>query len=342
MALAPPPPGAPGALRAPAPAAAAAAAARRGSKALHRPMHGAPLGFMCLTVLRRAVARRARKEAAPGVEAWRALPLEVPANMDVILRNRYNDVVLEELDDIDLSPFRTLAVVRLPIFTVPNVGQLQRLLFHVGSPQQLAVDYALQHHGGFLGVAVDIPQATYLPRGCVGVEVVEVSRKEDLVRVVLRGVSMLRIIDRVAMPGTNGVALPLMQEVLEITDLEREAGEAELAKEAQRLEELFGHCGQLQKETGIFNAGDLSAASLAELTEASRQNLAQVRLPGVDAEAQRWPVLASHAAVAAFGAQKRADFLCDPFSSLRRLRSLRQFLELMDRVLTVKLHAKMG
>ena len=42
-----------------------------------------------------------------------------------------------------------------------------------------------------------------------------------------------------------------------------------------------------RKETGIFNAGDLSAASLAELTEASRQNLAQVRLPGVDAEAQR-------------------------------------------------------
>lgn len=45
-------------------------------------------------------------------------------------------------------------------------------------------------------------------------------------------------------------------------------------------------------------------------------------------------------AVFTFGVQKQADFLCDPFSALRRLRTLKKFLNLMDRVLTPKLHAK--
>ena len=38
------------------------------------------------------------------------------------------------------------------------------------------------------------------------------------------GVSMLRIIDRVAMPDGHGIVRPLMQEVLEYTDFERNEG----------------------------------------------------------------------------------------------------------------------
>lgn len=34
--------------------------------------------------------------------------------------NRYNDVVYEELDDLDLSPFRSLAVLRFPVHWVPQ------------------------------------------------------------------------------------------------------------------------------------------------------------------------------------------------------------------------------
>lgn len=144
--------------------------------------------------------------------------------MDVILRNRFNDVVLEELDDLDLSPFRSLAVIRLPIQWVPQVGQLRKQLFRRGSKQHLAMQLALEEHGGFMGIAVDIPQATYLPRGCVGAEVVQLSIEEDVVHVTLRGVSMLRIIDRVAMPDGHGIVRPLMQEVLEYTDFERNEG----------------------------------------------------------------------------------------------------------------------
>lgn len=176
------------------------------------------------------VAARARRQGrashgkVDGVDAWRMLPLEIPSNMDVILRNRFNDVVLEELDDLDLSPFRSLAVIRLPIQWVPQVGQLRKQLFRRGSKQHLAMQLALEEHGGFMGIAVDIPQATYLPRGCVGAEVVQLSIEEDVVHVTLRGVSMLRIIDRVAMPDGHGIVRPLMQEVLEHTDFERNEG----------------------------------------------------------------------------------------------------------------------
>ena len=104
-------------------------------------------------------------------------------------------------------------------------------------------------------------------------------------------------------------------------------------------EELFQHCGQLQKETGIFAAGDLSRVTLKSLAQEAQENLKDVTFRGVKAE-QRFCVIASHAAVFAFGVQKQADFLCDPFSALRRLRKLKSFLKLMDRVLTPKLHAK--
>eukprot|EP00435_Cladocopium_sp_Y103_P073012 s37_g42.t1 len=281
--------------------------------------------------------RRAQQQG--GVDVWRSLPGEIPKNMDVILRNRYNDVVLEELDDLDLSPFRTLAVIRLPIQWVPQVGQLRRQVFRQGSTQHLALKVALEEHGGFLGIAVDIPQATYLPRGCVGAEVVQLSFEEDLVHATLRGVSMLRIIDRVKMPDDHGIRAPLMQEVLEYTDLERKEGMEVLLEETKKVEKLFVHCGQLQKETGIFAAGDLSKTPLRTLAQAALENLADVNLCGVRQEEHRGPVVASHAAVFAFGVQKQADFLCDPFSALRRLRTLSRFLNLMDRVLTPKLHA---
>lgn len=286
-------------------------------------------------------ASRAPLGAPLGVDAWRMLPGEIPQDMDVILRNRYNDVVLEELDDLDLSPFRTLAVIRLPIQWVPQVGQVRRQVFHQGSQQHLAMKFALEEHGGFLGIAVDIPQATYLPRGCVGAEVVQLSLEKDLVHVTLRGVSMLRIIDRVKMPDEHGIRRPLMQEVLEHTDLERKEGMEVLAEETKKVERLFAHCGQLQKETGIFAAGDLSKTPLQNLARSASENLADVNLCGVHPEEHRGPVVASHAAVFAFGVQKQADFLCDPFSALRRLRSLRKFLNLMDRVLTPKLSATM-
>lgn len=287
---------------------------------------------------RQALASRAPR-ASLGVDAWRMLPGEIPQDMDVILRNRYNDVVLEELDDLDLSPFRTLAVIRLPIQWVPQVGQVRRQVFHQGSQQHLAMKFALEEHGGFLGIAVDIPQATYLPRGCVGAEVVQMSLEKDMVHATLRGVSMLRIIDRVKMPDEHGIRRPLMQEVLEHTELERKEGMEVLAEETKKVERLFAHCGQLQKETGIFAAGDLSKTPLQNLARSASENLADVNLCGVHPEEHRGPVVASHAAVFAFGVQKQADFLCDPFSALRRLRSLRKFLNLMDRVLTPKLSA---
>ena len=153
-------------------------------------------GFSATLVfqVRRAVSRRASSDA--GVEAWRLLPIEIPSNMDAILRNRFNDVVYEELDDIDLSPFRTLAVIRLPVDKVPQVGQVQQLVLRHGSVAHLAMKFAAEKHGGFLGIAVDVVQAKYLPRGCVGAEVLKLSceEDEDSVYVTLRGVSMLRIL----------------------------------------------------------------------------------------------------------------------------------------------------
>ncbi|CAK9074459.1 unnamed protein product [Durusdinium trenchii] len=288
-------------------------------------------------VSRRASSAQLRAHEARGVEVWRRLPLEAPPNMDAILRNRYNDVVYEELDDLDLSPFRSLAVLRFPVHWVPQVGQLRDHVLRLGSTQHLAMQFALEEHGGFLGIAVDIPQAQYLPRGCVGAEVLRLTVEEDAVHVTLRGVSMLRIIDRVAMPNKDGVVRPLMQEVLEHTELEQSEGLEVLLKETKEVERLFDHCGQLQKETGIFAAGDLSKSTLLSLAQTASENLKDVNLCGVRHSEQRGPVVTSHAAVFAFSAQKKADFLCDPFSALRRLRTLRKFLCLMDRVLTPKL-----
>lgn len=45
-----------------------------------------------------------------------------------ILRNRFNDLVLDELDDEKWSPFRTLVLLRMAIHLVPHVGQLRRLV----------------------------------------------------------------------------------------------------------------------------------------------------------------------------------------------------------------------
>ena len=52
------------------------------------------LGFLVAARARRQ--GRASHGKVDGVDAWRMLPLEIPSNMDVILRNRFNDVVLEE------------------------------------------------------------------------------------------------------------------------------------------------------------------------------------------------------------------------------------------------------
>ena len=61
------------------------------------------------------------------------------------------------------------------------------------------------------------------------------------------------------------------------------------------MEKLFTHCGQLQQETGIFAAGDLSKTPLRTLTQHASENLRDVNLCGVRHEEQRDPVVASHA-----------------------------------------------
>ena len=253
-----------------------------------------------------------------------------------MLRNRYNDIVREELDD---TPFRTLAVMRVPIDSVPDVGFERDFSFQMGSLQHSAVLHAEREHGGFIGCAVNIPKAEYLPRGCVGAEVLSVTQEENnVVKVTFRGVGMLRIIDRVCMPDGNGRVLPIVQEVIECGELEERQGMEALEHEIKLVEELFVICGELQRSTGIWAAGDLASKSVADMTAVSMQTVADVQLSGVDEE-QRWPVLASHAAISTFCAAKRSEFLCDPTSALRRIRSLSKFLSLMQRVLTLKLPA---
>ena len=255
-----------------------------------------------------------------------------------MLRNRYNDIVMEELDE---TPFRTLAVMRVPIESVPDVGFERDFLVQLGSLQHSAVLHAEKEHGGFVGCAVNIPKADYLPRGCVGAEILAVKQEDNnLVKVTLRGVGMLRIIDRVCMPDSNGCVLPIVQEVLEYGELEDKQGLQALEQEIQVVEELFVTCGRLQMSTGIWAAGDLASKTVADMTAVSMQTVADVQLSGVGEEEQRWPVLASHAAVSTFCAAKRSEFLCDPSSALRRIRSLSNFLKLMERVLTQKLLAK--
>ena len=143
-------------------------------------------------------------------------------------------------------------------------------------------------------------QATSLPRGCVGAEVLDLRASEEDVQVTLRGVNMLRILDRVASCDADGLLRPLMQEVLEHTELEKSCGE-ELMKEMTQVEELFKHCGQLQKDTGIFAAGDLSL-NLKSLAKEGEENLKDVSFSGVSEE-HRFPIIASHAVVSAFGVQ---------------------------------------
>ncbi|CAE7447347.1 unnamed protein product [Symbiodinium natans] len=255
-----------------------------------------------------------------------------------MLRNRYNDIVMEELDG---TPFRTLAVMRVPIDSVPDVGFEREFSFQFGSLQHSAVLHAEREHGGFVGCAVNIPKADYLPRGCVGAEILSVAQQENnVVKVTLRGIGMLRIIDRVCGPDDNGCVLPIVQEVLECGDLEDQQGSEALLREIKLVEDLFVTCGGLQRSTGIWAAGDLASKTVADMTVVSMQTVADVQLSGVGSEEQRWPVLASHAAVSKFCAAKRSEFLCDPTSTLRRIRSLSSFLKLMERVLTQKLLAK--
>jgi len=66
-------------------------------------------------------------------------------------------------------------------------------------------------------------------------------------------------------------------------------------EETKTVEKLFTHCGQLQQETGIFAASDLSKTPLRTLTQHASENLRDVNLCGVRQEEQRDPVVASHA-----------------------------------------------
>ena len=52
-------------------------------------------------------------------------------------------------------------------WTSEEVGQLRDHVLRLGSTQHLAMQFALEEHGGFLGIAVDIPQAMG-PRVCKG------------------------------------------------------------------------------------------------------------------------------------------------------------------------------
>ncbi|CAE7301033.1 unnamed protein product [Symbiodinium necroappetens] len=317
----------------------------RGGSTLLRSCFGVvcPLGLrLSARFLRTRSPRSLRMSSVSGssggVEIWRALPEQIPANFDEMMRNRYNDIVREELDG---TPFRTLAVMRVPIDSVPDVGFKSDFSFQRGSLQHSAVLHAEREHGGFVGCAVNIPKADYLPRGCVGAELLSVTQQENnIVKVTLRGVAMLRIIDRVCGPDDNGRVLPIVQEVLECGDLEEKQGSEALAQEIKLVEDLFVACGELQTSTGIWAAGDLASRTVADMTAVSMQTVADVQLSGVSSEEQRWPVLASHAAISTFSAAKRSEFLCDPSSTLRRIRSLSKFLKLMQRVLTQKLLAK--
>mmetsp|Transcript_19848 Transcript_19848/g.45094 ORF Transcript_19848/g.45094 Transcript_19848/m.45094 type:complete len:349 (+) Transcript_19848:37-1083(+) len=303
------------------------------------------LASPALAIFARRTSRRpARSTAwsaaavARGVEVWRALPAQLPPNE--MLRNAYNDIVMEELDQ---TPFRALAVIRVPIDYVPDVGFERVVTLPFGSLQHASAVYADREHGGFIGCAVNIPQAEYLPRGCVGAEILNMQNEKDAVRVTLRGIGMLRIIDRVCQPDAyNGCVLPIVQEVVECGEMETEHGVEALQQDIQRVEDLFVKCGELQRSTGIWAAGDLASKTVAAMTNSSVRVMADVQLCGVIQEGHRWPVLASHAAVAAFGRAKRSEFLCDPTSALQRIRLLNKFLTLMQRVLTQKLRAKQG
>jgi len=273
-----------------------------------------------------------------GVEAWRALPAEEPPNLEKMLRDARNDIVKEELDP---SPFRTVALLLLPVNAMPCVGQVWRVV--VPAERRAAIEYALTWHGGFLACAVDVSKAPVLPRGAVGVEVQDVSEQGDgRVIATLRGVNCLRIIDR-STPTSRSHAKPLVQEVFEWTEYEEACGDARVLDELRELVSLFTSCGQLQRDTGIWAAGDLWSRSLEELTDAAVEVSADVDFRGIDGDrsslkvaTQRRVVLAAHSAITALKDGKRATFLCDPCSALRRTRQLARYFRLMQSLLAAR------
>ena len=61
--------------------------------------------------------------------------------------------------------------------------------------------------------------------------------------------------------------------------------------QTSEVERLFDHCGQIQKETGIFAAGDLSKSTLLSLAQTASENLKDVNLCGVRHSEQRGGLL---------------------------------------------------
>jgi len=263
---------------------------------------------------------------------WRRLPAEEPPTLQKMLRDKNNDIVREELDP---TPFRSVALLLLPVNVVPCVGQVRQVVLPADKEHHAAISHSVDRHSGFLGCAVHVKKAQVLPRGCVGAEVQDIARPcNSQLLVTLRGVTCLRIIDRGAMPAEGRFPVTLVQEVLEWTALEEASGEAQVLEELQSLVRLFQACGELQERTGIWAAGDLRSKTLDELTDGALAAVHDVQLSGAPAVGpRRRAVLAAHAAVMALKDGKRSSFLCDPCSVLRRLRGLTQFLALMQGVL---------
>ncbi|CAE8692135.1 unnamed protein product [Polarella glacialis] len=283
-------------------------------------------------------------EVAAGAQLWRKLPAEIPDNLEKMLRSAQNDIVREELDP---TPFRRLAVIRVPIDSMPCVGQLKQVALTIGdadSGQYASVLHSREHHGGFIGCVVAVTSKetkVTLPRGGIGAEILDIAcPDESHMLLTLRGVSALRIIDRVAQPGDNGALQPLVQEVLEWGQFEEsEGGEVAILKELSALEALFKECGDLQNRTGIWAAGDLYSKSLPELTKEVAEVLKGQELLGLELndETKRRAVFAANAVISAFGDPKRSTFLCDPTTLLHRLRLLTKFLQVMDDLLRSRL-----
>ncbi|CAK0813912.1 unnamed protein product [Prorocentrum cordatum] len=269
-----------------------------------------------------------------GLKAWRALPSEHPDNLAKLLRDQYNDIVLEE---IDATPLRSTVVLPLPSVAVPCVGQVRKTRL---SWEQARVAWSAAE--GFLACVPLIRESMALPRGGVGVELLstEADGGEDGVLATLRGVTCLRLLDRANLDD-GSPQRRLVQEVCEWSGDQPSSAAAQRAmEELARLESLFRACGELQERTGIWGAGDLRSRSLAELTDAAQNTMDGVFMAGlgdgagdsVHAAAQRRLALAGHAAVSAL-ASKREEFLCDPTRTLERIRRLSKFLSLMEDVL---------
>lgn len=296
------------------------------------------------------------------LEYWRGLRAERPRDVNKMLRDALNDLVLEELDD---SPPRTVALLRLPPLGTPAVGQLCRVALSDDalSESSKALVHAREHHGGFLCCVPTVKDAKALPRGGVGVEVVDVAAPAGIAGVelvdgagppgqtivTLRGVAALRILERGPSQVEWSHRWPLMQEVFEWSPYEdQNGGEDAVLELLGHLQELFATCGDLQERTGLRGAGDFIGKSLDQRTDEAMAVLTGVRIGGMTAEfaespraaAQRRAIVAAHAAEGVFSSGpdgQRIPYICDPVSVHRRLRRLINFLTKMETLLRNRL-----